>query len=54
MQNRLVSVPFRKHQSQERLSVILQSSFYKSPWIHTLTQFDSTQESGVFVQGHGG
>lgn len=34
--------------------MILQSSFYKSPTVHTLTQFDSTQESGVFIQGHDG
>lgn len=48
-QNRLVFVPFRKHQSQERSSVTLQN-----PRVHTLTQFDSTQESGIFIQGHGG
>lgn len=30
------------------------TSYYKSPRGHTLTQFDSTQESGVFIQGHAG
>lgn len=43
-----------KPTSQKRSHMNLHTSYYKSPRGHTSTHFDSTQESGVFIQGHDG